>query len=62
MLPTLLAQWSHPGLGRANFDFAAALRVAEAAGVDPAVAAPLVAAIQSGVRRAQQLTAENRDE
>ena len=54
MLPVLLSQRTVAGLAGPEFDMAMALRLAEAEGVDPAIAGPLIAGIQSGVREAQR--------
>ena len=54
MLPALISQWHPPGLGRAEFDTATALKLAEGQGIDPRIAWPLIVAVQSGVREAQR--------
>lgn len=62
MLPILLAQWHPPGMGRAEFDMGTALRLAEAEGVPLAIAAVLMASVQSGVRRAQAMLSKQRED
>ena len=60
-LPMILGQTRVTMARLPEFDIAMALRLIEAGGVDPVIAAVLGAAVQAGVRRAQSRAAPDKE-